>query len=453
MGGSSSEVSGATRIIALEAAYWEPMAVRRASRRLGLHTEASHRFERHSDPEAPLVALSRIAHLLERMGAGTVRPELIDVVPRPIPRRTLALRQSRVDGLLGVAVTTEDVGRITAGLGFEVSARSEDTVDLVIPSWRNDVSREVDVIEEVGRHIGLEKIPSSLPPADSAAGFSLAQRRERRLRQTLAAAGFSEVINLSFVRSDAGSPGDPVRLKNPLSEDDAVLRGSLILPGLLDSLLANVRQGRRDLALFEIGRVFEADRGLPREPQRLALLAYGALGEAHWSLVRRPATFFDLKGVLETVGDRLGVRLTIDTAEGPPAHLHPDLRSSRGLRDDAILAEIDIDPILLAPPMVTRFASIVRFPTVERDLSALCPLQQPAAEVLEAVREAGGPLLRSAEVTSRFDGPPVPEGFVSLTMRLRFQDASRTLTSDEVQSAVASITRALRQRGSEIRGE
>ncbi len=253
----------------------------------------------------------------------------------------------------------------------------------MVPSWRNDVSRDVDVIEEVGRHFGLGRIPASLPPAESAAGLSLSQRKERRLRQVLVAAGFAEVVNLSFVRGDVGLAGETVQLKNPLSEDQAILRRSLVLPGLVETLLTNLRQGRRELALFEMGRVFEPAEGLPREPHRLGLLAYGPFGPVHWSGGRRSATFFDLKGVLEAMGARLGVQLAIDSAAGAPAHLHPgqastvrlgadvigwvgvlhpDVSGARGFREDVVVAEIDLEPVLLAGADTPRFASLVRFP-------------------------------------------------------------------------------------------
>jgi phenylalanyl-tRNA synthetase beta chain len=382
------------------------------------------------------------------------------------------VRRSRVDGILGVAVPAVEADRITKGLGFETVTDRGDEVTLTIPTWRNDVAREVDVVEEIGRHFGLGRIPSSLPPADSAAGLSLAQRRERRVRDTLVGAGLTEIVNLSFVR--AGVTGEAVRLRNPLSEDQSILRSSLVVPGLVETLATNLRQGRRDLALFEIGRVFEPAAHLPKEARHLGLLLSGSFVEGHWSSGRRASDFFDTKGLLEAVAERLGLEITFRAGGDLPSHLHPgqsaqvliagqivgtvgalhpELRSGRDLREDVMVAEIDLDPLLLAAPRTVRYAPIVRFPTVDRDISVLCSAAVSAADVLATVRGAAGPLLRSSEVTSRFDRAPVPEGFVSLTIRLRFQDPSRTLTGEEVVEAVESIIRALRESGADVRGE
>ncbi len=263
MGGAASEVSEETKVVALEAAYWEPLAIRRAARALGMHTEASHRFERGADPEATVTALDRIAHLLTKIGAGTARPGVVDRVAVPRAKRTVSLRPARVRAVLGVDVPQPKAEAILSGLGFRV----QPGMAVEVPSWRSDVGREADLIEEVGRHFGLDKIPSSIPPTDARGGLGHGQAEERTVRVTLVAAGLTEAMTYSFVGAPAGAGGSArdgvVALENPLADAQSVLRSSLVLPGLLEALDANQRQGRRDVAFFEVGRVFYPGPGLP----------------------------------------------------------------------------------------------------------------------------------------------------------------------------------------------
>jgi len=469
MGGASTEVSDHTRTIALEAAYWDPLSIRRSAKALGMHTEASHRFERGADPEATPMALARIAHLAERSGAGTTRPGLIDRYVRPIPRRTVSFRPARATALLGAPVAVAEARRILTGLGFAVGKPESDAVQVEVPTWRSDVGREVDLIEEVGRHQGLNRLPSTIPAAGGAEGLRPEQVRDRRMRDVLAGAGLDEVITYSFVPAGGPFPAGPV-LANPLSEDHKVLRTSLVWPGLLTVMRTNLRQSRADLRLFEIGRVFESDGG--RERGRVAVLLTGAAAPLHHSERPRAADFFDLKGVLDVLAARLGVGRLEMAREGAPAFLHPgqsatvrlgertvgyagalhpDRAAEWEARGPVFVAEIDIEALPSAAAVRAR--PLPRFPEVERDLSVVCDAAAAAVDVADVVRAAGGPRLQAAEVTARYDRPPVPPGLVSLTFRLVFQDPSRTLTGDEVQAAMDAVVAALRARGHEIRGE
>ncbi len=320
MGGARSEVSGDTKVVALEAAYWEPLVIRRAAKALGMHTEASHRFERGADPEATVVAIARIAHLLEKIGAGSARPGLIDRVAAPARRRLLSLRPSRLELVLGVPVPKPRAEAILAGLGFGVEPGEGGALAVEVPSWRSDVGREADLVEEVGRHFGLEKVPSSIPPSDGIGSLGRGQVEERCVRATLVAAGLTEAITYAFVREAPGGAmdGGTVALENPLAAAQSVLRASLLLPGLFDVLDSNLRQGRRDVALFEIGRVFHNGPELPIEERRLAILLAGRFRGRHWSDEKpRAADFFDLKGLVERLFERLG--------QGPPTLRRDDL--------------------------------------------------------------------------------------------------------------------------------
>jgi phenylalanyl-tRNA synthetase beta chain len=476
MGGASSEVSSATRAVALEAAYWDPLAIRRAAKALGMHTEASHRFERGADPDAPGTATARISHLLQKIDAGSTRPGLIDrrvATTGPLEAR---LRASRVSVVLGDVVAETESRRILEGLGFAVGASEGEGVAVTIPSWRGDVSREIDLIEEVGRYHGLDRIPSTIPSTGVVGGLRPWQVRERATRQALVAAGLTEVVHYAFVSETeaAPAPGARVALANPLSEEQAVLRNSLVMPGLLGALRANLRQGRRDVALFEIGRVFTPGETMPLEERRLGFLLSGALRPAHWSERPRAADFFDVKGIAESVLARLGAADATWTARGAPAFLQqgkaaaalrgdnvvgyvgavrPDVAAAFESKDEVLVGELLLDDLLAELPAPERFRALDRFPPVSRDLSVLCDAGLSAAALLDAIRGAAGELLRSVTIIDRYDRPPVPEGHVSLTVTLLFQSQERTLTGEEVQEAVERVVRDLRGRRAEIRGE
>jgi phenylalanyl-tRNA synthetase beta chain len=472
MGGASSEVSDATRTVALEAAYWDPLSIRRAAKSLGMHTEASHRFERGADPEGPVAATARIAHLLQKTGAGAARPGLIDQRPAPVARKILALRVPQLRRVLGADVPAAEARRILVGLGFVAGEARGETITAEVPTWRSDVSREVDLVEEVGRHHGLSAIPSTLPPGGGVEGLRPAQAMERAVRAVLVGAGLVEVVNYAFVTDAATGSAPRVLLQNPLAEDQGALRDALVLPGLLSTLRSNLRRGTHDVRIFEMGRVFLPAAGAPLEERRLGLVVSGAAA-SHWSGKRRASDFFDAKGILELVGRRVG-GLEIRPAATLPAHvhpgkgaevarngkvlgyvgaLHPDAAEAWELREETLVAELNLEPILAAPPVPARFEPLSRFPAVARDISVVCDEGLQAAELERTVREAAGGLLRSTTVTDRYQGPPVPAGKVGLTLSLLYHDPSRTLTGEEVQSSVDAVVKGLRARGAEIRGE
>jgi phenylalanyl-tRNA synthetase beta chain len=474
MGGASSEVGEGTKLVALEAAYWDPLIVRRAAKALAMHTEASHRFERGADPEGPVAGLARIAHLLPKIGAGFTRPGLIDRVARPMSRRTTVLRPARLDKVLGTAVPPNTTRRILTGLGFGLTGDGAE-IQAAIPTWRGDVAREVDVFEEVARHHGLDKIPTTMPPARRVEGLRSWQVRERALRELLTGCGLSEVVNYAFVREPAAmaAEGYPVALLNPLSEDQSVLRRSLVVPGLLATLATNLRHGRRDVRVFELGRVFFEDRPLPREERRLAFLLHGGMRDAQWAEKRRPADFFDGKGIVEALAQRLDAAVSF-AREGVPAHLHPgqsarvaidgtdagwvgilhpDVAQQWELREPAVVAELAIDALLGRVPAARRFAALPRFPVVTRDLSFFADETLEAAAIERTIRGVGGHLLQAVDVADRYKGAGVPDGKVSLTLTLRYQHPARTLTGEEVQQSVDQIVAALAATGIKMRGE
>jgi phenylalanyl-tRNA synthetase beta chain len=476
MGGASSEISEGTRTVALEAAWWDPVSVRRGARATAMHTEASHRFERGADVGAGPWAIARLAHLLQKIGGGTVRPGLVERTGQSRGARSVRLRPEKVSALLGVDVPADRQAAILRSLGFEVEERSGETV-VTVPSWRLDVSREADLAEEIGRHFGVNRVPPAIPPSIRPGRLRLSQKRERRVREILTGIGMTEVVSYAFVAGEqTGTPAaGRLRLANPLTEEQDTLRTSLVMPGLLGTLRTNLRLGRRDAAIFELGRVFlpGAD-GVPREETRLGILLAGLWHPVHWSVKSRPFDVFDAKGVADLLFARLGVRDISPRGDAPvPAFvhpgrafglardgrpigwagaLHPDARAAWELRDEVVVLEIAMADLLEEAPGAVRFAALDRFPSVERDLSILCDESIPAAEIDARVRAAAGERLRSASLVDRYTGNQVPPGKVSLTVSLRFQDPERTLTSEEVQDAVERVVAELRAAGCEIRG-
>jgi len=469
MGGASSEVGDQTQVVALEAAYWDPLSTRRSARSLGMHSEASHRFERGSDPEAPLTATARLGHLLHKIGAGSVRPGLIDVHPAPRPPTKAPLRSSRVRLVLGVEVPQAKSYAILSGLGFTVGSQSVE-----VPSWRGDVTREIDLIEEVGRHFGVNRVPSTVPASRRPGELRPAQRAERRVRDVLVGAGLVEVVGYSFVAKLLdGTQG--VRLANPLAEDQNLLRTSLVQPGLFEALRGNLSQGRREVRIFEFGRVFQPRPGMPHEQPRLAFLLAGNARAQHWSEKPRPSDFFDARGIVELVANALGWEgVRFEPTEHLPSLLHPgraasiqqggsaigwlgsvhpDFAQASELRDETVVAELALDGLIDHAPKAERFRPLPRYPAITRDISVLCERGMLARDVESWVREAAGPLLREVVVSDRYEGTPLPEGKLSLTLTLRYQDEERTLVSEEVQRSVSDVVHALRARGAEIRGE
>jgi phenylalanyl-tRNA synthetase beta chain len=476
MGGANSEVHEATRTVVLEAAYWEPFAIRRSAKVLGLHTEASHRFERGADPENPIPALARIAHLLGRTKTGTVRPGLIDRYSNPRAKKSIVLRPARIDAVLGVAVPSDRSESILRALGCEIAAEGANW-RVTAPTWRGDIGREVDLIEEVGRHFGLNRIPATLPAAEVLGGLAPALIKERRLRHLLASAGLSEIVSYAFIaEKDAALDASPrVALANPLSEEQGVLRSALVIPGMLSALKVNERHGRREVRLFEVGRVFSPITATPQEERRLGIVWTGVARDKHWSEGARAVDFFDLKGILELLQARLQMPLSLSSdPQASQSHLHPgrqgailwsgerigylgalhpDAAQRWDLKDETWVLEMGLERFLCEQTATPRFVPLPRYPWVMRDISVVIDKDVTAAALAAGVSAAGGTLLRSVKTSDRYTGQGVADGRVSLTLSLRFEHSERTLTSEEVQASVANIIAALKQMGGEIRGE
>ena len=464
MGGQDSEVSASTTRVAIESAWFQPARVRLSSKRTGLKSEASARFERGADVEAPVRALERVMGLLSAVGAGAPAGPVVDACPAPFTRREIALRRERIAHLLGAHVSDAEVQEILPRLGFVLRAQPDGWL-VGVPGFRVDVTREADLIEEVGRHAGYDRLPGSFPVLRTAPRPAASSvRADRLVRRVLVGAGLHEAVTFTFLEPRAAEPfadGAIAMIQNPLSEKFAALRPSL-LPGLVDSVAHNRRRETRDVHLFEIGRRVTG----AGEQRATAWITTGARAAEHWSAAPGAATFYDALGIGELLGTALGVEIDAEPAgaawlvPGRAASLHvngtrvglvgqllPAIADARGVTgaEPIFCGEIDLDAI--APLMQSdagfRARALPRFPSIVRDISIVVDEALPARELRGTIRaEAPATLVRVREF-DRYKGKGVPDGCVSLSIRMTFRDADRTLTDEEVQGAVDKAVAAL----------
>ena len=473
MGGADSEVSSTTQTIVLEAAYFNPIAVRRAGKRIGLATDAAYRFERGADVEAPVRAMARARQLLTTIGAGQPRGPVVDRYPAPPAPIVVRLRHHRIGLLLGQTIDVAFVAPTLTRLGFDVQLGP--TTDppvwhVTVPTFRVDVSREEDLIEEVARHHGYDTLPTTYPaPTQPARPSGPWLARDHLVRQLLTGCGFSEAITYAFIEREPAlathaHPEDIVALRNPLSEKGAVLRPSL-LPGLVDSLVHNRRRERQDIRLFEVGSRFCHRDG---ETPALALALTGDAVARHWSNTGRKTDLFDLTGVLARLCEGFGgvatfepdtaghlmpgrtacVRLRVadtTTVLGTVGQLDPGFADARGLTgsDAVYVAELDLRPLTTGAFDHLRATPVPRYPSMTRDLSIEIDNALPAVRVRDTIRTAAGPSLINIKEVDRYVGNGVAADAVSLSMRLTFRAPDRTLTDTEVQKATDEVVRAL----------
>ena len=476
MGGADSEVTAGTTAIVLESAYFNPLSVRRTSKKLGLKTEASMRFERGADPRLPVTAMERAASLLEAIGAGRARGTIADRYPNRIEPVILRLRRAKIAGLLGAAVPDADVRHILEGLGFGLKDAAGDPSttlgagwDITVPTRRVDVLREVDLIEEVARHYGFDRLPVTFPALTSApAPVDPRITRARQLRTVMTAAGFSEAVTFGFIGESSAAPfaaeGDLVPIANPLSENFAVLRPSA-LPGLVDAVAHNRRREQRDVRLFEIGNRFSRAAG---ERRAIACAWTGTVGGDHWGGGSRAVDFFDMKGVVDRIGEAALVALQTEphtepwlvrgrsasimsngTRLGVVGQLTPAIADTHGLPagDAVYVAEVDLDALDAASPGdAAHVEPLPRYPSVTRDISILVDDTLAAAPLRETIREAAPVTLVRVREFDRYQGKGIPENKVSLSLRLTFRSSDRTLTDAEIQSAMSAVLTSLAER-------
>ena len=483
MGGSDSEVSPDTTRILLECAWFDPRSVRRTARSLGLSTDASYRFERGVDRDAMALALHRTAELIATLAGGRLDEGSLDLYPAPVEAPVVSVRPSRVHRLLGEEIPAAEIERILAHLGFELRDRADDALEFAVPGFRaHDVTREVDLIEEVARRYGYDRLPGDLGPyRPNTVPDAPLSRLEDRLRQRLTGRGLLETRSIPMAPEGAGS----VRLERPLSAEEGYLRATLV-HGLLRATELNHARGVRDVRLFEIGTTFHPTPRCepPAEETRLAVVLTGRRAPEHWSAEAASWDLWDIRGLLEELGLDLGLTAAAvapldDPLEGdaPSLTLRGLYRqgSTFGLTADGrtvgVAGEIDggaLDApawaapiyaleIALTPAMARErrpvLSPVPSRPASDRDLALLVPDSLPAATVADTIRGAAGPLLESLTIFDVYAGTGVDEGVRSIGFRLVFRDPERTLKDEEVDAAVGRVLKRLEDaHGVERRG-
>ncbi len=471
MGGLDSEVTAATRTVLIESAYFHPPSIRRTAKRLGLSSESAYRFERGVDPEGVIPALNRAAQLMAELGSGRILKGLIDACPRPWQSPRLTLRLSRTNAVLGTTLAKAQVKDILRRLQMPPVAADDDTLSVQVPSFRGDLTREIDLIEEVARLHGFAHIPVTRPRVEMWARRPGKEARLReQARELLVGMGFAEVINYAFqperltTQLTGTAPGSEfVRLANPISEEQAVMRTAL-LPGLVETTRRNAAHLSRDLKIFELGMVFQPRAGdqLPQETLLLAGLMTGARQTPAWNVPADiPVDYFDLKGVVEN----LLAGLLVEDVTYQPApqdflrhgtlimaagshigflgELHPDAVERCELKQPAWVFEMNFSRLAAAAQDCPRFQPLPRYPAVFRDLAITLSAAIPAAQVQDVLFAHGRPLLVAAQLFDVYTGPPVPAGERSLAFHLCYRDPDRTLTEEDVNPWHEAIIQGL----------
>jgi phenylalanyl-tRNA synthetase beta chain len=466
MGGRNSEIGPATRCVLIESAWFDPVSIRRTAKRLGLATEASHRFERGTDPEGTVRAVNRAAALMAELGGGRVIGGIVDAYPRPARPCTLSLSMAATNGLLGTNLGILRAKELLETIGFNAGVKDADTLSVTVPTYRVDVSRPEDLMEEIARLNGFDRIPVTYPAVPPEAGDANPKQQVRaRIRTTMVGMGFTEVINYSFVDSQACDklrlgPEDPgrrwVSLLNPISADQAVMRTSMI-PGLLHTVSRNAAHQVKTLSIFEIGRIY-IGRGIDQiasETEMLAGLWTGARTAASWHGPETPCDFYDLKGAVERLLGELGVQSAAFTALderrcrftrpgqtavilaghdelGLVGQTHPDVNAAFDLRQNIFIFELNLDKLLPLCEAKRQAGPLPRFPAVARDITLIVDTHVEAGRIIDRITQIKEPLIKDALLIAVYSGPPIAAGRKSVSIRLTYRSDQKTLEDEAV---------------------
>jgi phenylalanyl-tRNA synthetase beta chain len=486
MGGQNTEISAATRHVLLESAYFNPVSIRRTAKKLGLNTDASHRFERGVDPESTPRALDRAAQLMAELGGGRILSGSIDVYPIAQPKVTVELDVNATNRLLGTEYGTDQIRAMLDTIDFRATLLPGDSpgndnetprLSIDVPSYRVDVKRREDIMEEVARLGGYNQIPTTFPLIPATVRRSMEHRDLRdRLRNIMTGLGFNEAITYSFIPSNSVSRlklvkedarRNTVDLLNPLSEEQAAMRTSLI-PGLLETTSLNLARQNRTVRMFEIGNVFIAREKdvLPRETEWLAGIWTGARALPGWHAKEEACDFFDLKGGVEALLAEIkleNIQFTqADEAHAPylrPGHrahikageetvgylgeLHPKTGRQFNLKQAAYIFELNVECLARLIPRQIEAAPLPKYPSVARDMTLIVDRSLEARHLLEEIHKAHESLVESTQLFDVFEGEPIPAGRKSVSLRITYRSAEETLEDENVSAIHKAITARL----------
>ena len=488
MGGAETDISFSTKNVLIECAWFEPIAIRRAARSLKLHTEASTRFGRGADPEMAELASRRAAELILQLAGGELLSGVVDIYPGKRGPKKLRVTRAEILRVMGADVPDKEVEASLSALGFapvriDQNRGAEGSLlaawECMQPSWRAEVEREIDLIEEIARIYGLDKFPPRLPAARQGAARLPHYEAETRLRERLIGLGYREILTIPHVAEERDAlfrPGgiSPARLSNPLSEEANVLRSTGLVT-MAAALEWNVNHGQRNVRLFEISSHYRLNGAEPIETRVLTIGATGEAREKNPYESARELSFADLKGDLDSIGELAG---GFTWRDGGPEWLHGARRGSVALsknelgaagqlarrvaekfkfRQDVFLAELELDPLCAAYRAVKesrRYEPLPRFPAVERDFSLLLPDGTHFSDVVNAIRSLNISDISKIEAADLFRGKNVPAGKYSLLVRVTFQSREATLTELQISDASAKIIFALEKNlGAQLRAQ
>jgi len=476
MGGLNSEINKNTKRVLLESAYFAPTSVRRTSKRLGLSTDASYRFERGIDPDGVIWAIDRAAQLMKDICGATICKGIIDAYPRPIDMVQVDLSIKQLHRLIGIQPDRNQITSLLESIEFTVNAIDDDTIQVHVPSHRVDISRPQDLMEEVARLIGYDEIPVVSPKSTIMIEKSSLHLTYRNLiKQYMTGFGFTEAINYSFIEADSAdrlnlSPDDlrhqHVALLNPISENQAVMRTTLV-PGMLETIRRNLNYKNINLKLFEIGKIFLNDSNAPLPIERESIIAIwtGASQTEHWQQSETPCKYYDLKGVVESLLHRLHIKkacfkkpekadpyynpgfvaqLFVKNNEiGFLGEIHPDVLQNYQIRQPVFLCEINYELLFPLIPEKIIARPLPRFPATTRDMTIIVDRQLQAKSILDVMRSCNERLVSDIQIISIYDGDPIPDGKKSMSFRITFRSWEETLKDEKINQVHTDIAKTV----------
>jgi len=473
MGGANSEITQQTTDIFIESAYFDPRSIRRTSKRLNLCSDASYRFERGTDPQVLIKAIDRTCHLIQKICGGEVCSGVIDIQPHPLQPRMTWLRLSRVKSILGTKVEKKKVEEYLTRLNFELQLKNTDSWTVTIPTYRGDVEKEIDLIEEVARFYGYDRVPSSIPLwRGGEVGSPTWIEREKLIRRTMVTAGYNEVINYSFVDNNIDQlfrteAEKHISLQNPIAEQMGILRTNL-LPGMISNLAWNINRGIKNIKIFEIGRVYRLIKGRkqPEERETLGIAGTGNFAEHYWKNGLRKFDFFDLKGVVELLFRRFGWEtLSFEPANidfyhpgkaalirfnncsvGHIGMLRPQICAQLEIPQEAYMAQLDLEPLMKAGAPFLKFQPLPKFPAISRDISLLFDRSISFDAIVRWFSSLKEDIISEVKIYDLYQGDNIPKDKVSISLNVQFRHPQRTLTLEEVARAQEKLINLLKEK-------
>ncbi len=477
MGGENSEIQPTTRNVLIESAFFDPYSIRRTSKKLGISTESSYRFERRVDPEGVIRALDRAAQLMLELGGGRLATGYIDQYPRPFVPVKITMSISKGSNFLGAPLSLEEAEKLLSSIELGVKVLDDDKLDVDVPSFRGDLTREVDLFEEIARLKGYDYIPAATPsaPLDTPKPDEFLLFRNR-LVDVMTGFGFSELVTYSFISEESirklnfpeGDPHyDVVRIKNPLSEEQAVMRTSL-LPGLIETVRRNIYRKNETLRFFELSKVFIPEKGkeLPSEPYHAVGCMVGSQSADLLYDRENSVDFYDIKGVLEGLFDALKLHPKFLPEAYPPylddteaasveidgktvgsvGLLRADVAEEFGIKVPVYVFELSIDLLYEISSVTPQFKPLPRFPFVTRDLAVVLQKDVPAQAIIDSLLDAGEPLLESVAVFDVYEGKKLGPNERSIGYRLTYRAPDRNLTDEEVNKVHMRLVKRILKR-------